>query len=507
MVISARVPAKEGFRVARRNAFSVLVPLFLLSLAAFGADDDAAKPGDAVRARTRSDAESFMPQKGLGGDETGSLSPSGFEVVDVPIGMKGYEKMTCHLSVPKDLPDGARCPLVYLVHGNGGIAKELAERFAAITTERDPVFCLAVQYQMVKEDGKGWPNGPWLGTLKMMLDGSRWILDHVVEEYPIDADRVFIGAFGWGARWTCDWLTKEWAERAGEFPFRGCFFYSAAGFFRKDDIPPIAYVCIVGDKATDVKALGGVNVFEHARRYANRVLAWGLPCHFHQIPDSEHEIGDRGLQITRDSINDLGGPGAVPYPEMNPAAKAFPPEPLPFEESKDPYLREARALLLKDRWKEARARVEALVADPSIGTKQKRGVRKLGADMLRFARKELGRLDKAVEKSVRDGKQLSPHRLRRIKALAEAYADNGWATKPGYAEKVAKLEAEYPPLVRERERTEIMRKAWKAEADPERRREAGHLYEDLVLRLKEDEGLSIWPRAAEYRLSWWLDLE
>jgi len=492
--------------VTRRNALSLLA-FPLLALAAFAADDDPPKPGGAVRARMRRDAERIMPQRGLGGDEAGELSPSGFDVIDVPIGMKGYEEMTCHLSVPEGLAPGARAPLLYLVHGNGGIAREFVERFAAITTERDPVFCLAVQYQMRKEDGKSWLNGPWLGTLEMMLEGSRWILDHVKEEYPIDADRVFIGAFGWGARWTCDWLTKEWSERPGEFPFRGCFFYSSAGFFRKDTIPPIAYVCTVGDKSTDVKSLGGVNIFEHAKRFANRVLSWGLPCHFHLIPGCEHEVDDRCLQIARDTINDLGGPGAVPYPEQDPMAKRFPPEPLPFEASSDPYVREVRALLLADRWKEGRDRVATLTADESIGTKRRRGIRKLGADMERFARKELGRLDKLVAKSVREERQLSPHRLRRIEALVEAYSDKGWATKPGYAEKVAKLQAEYPPLVRETERAAMMREAWAAEADPERRREGEHLYEDLVLRMKEDEGLSIWPRAAEYRLSWWIDLE
>ncbi|MHC4861143.1 MAG: hypothetical protein ACYTDY_13745, partial [Planctomycetota bacterium] len=79
-------------------------------------------------------------------------------------------------------------------------------------------------------------------------------------------------------------------------------------------------------------------------------------------------------------------------------------------------------------------------------------------------------------------------------------------TKPGYVEKIEKLHAEYPPLVREKERAEIMRKAWALEADPEKREEAERLYEDLVLRAKEDEGFSIWPGAASYRLSWWIAL-
>jgi hypothetical protein len=477
----------------------------LLVCAVLADSDEAKSPGEAVRERARRDAESFMPQRGLGGDGEGKLSPSGFEVVDVAIGMEGYEKMACHLSVPQGLLPGARCPLLYLVHGNGQVAKQMAEQFAAITTERDPVFCLTVQYQMLKEDGTGWPNGPWLGTLKMMEDGSRWILDHVLKTYPIDPERVFLGTLGWGARWSSDWLVKDWRERPGEFPFRACFFYSAAGFFRSDTVPPVPFVCTVGDQATEVKSLGGVNMLENTKRFANRLLSWGVPCHYHQFPELGHEVDGRSLQITRDTINGLGGPGAVAYGN-DPVSKRFQPEPIPFKLSSSDFVNEVRLMLLDDRWKEGRSRAAELISDKSLDTKQKRPIRKLASDMDRFARKELGRLDKLLEKAIRGGNQLSPYLLRRMRAVVEAYPEMGWATKPGYVEKIEKLHAEYPPLVREKERAEIMRKAWALEADPEKREEAERLYEDLVLRAKEDEGFSIWPGAASYRLSWWIAL-
>ena len=41
----------------------------------------------------------------------------------------------------------------------------------------------------------------------------------------------------------------------------------------------------------------------------------------------------------------------------------------------------------------------------------------------------------------------------------------------------------------------------------EPRDDAERLYEDLVLRAREDGGLSVWPEAAAYRLSWWVDLD
>ena len=61
--------------------------------------------------------------------------------------------------------------------------------------------------------------------------------------------------------------------------------------------------------------------------------------------------------------------------------------------------------------------------------------------------------------------------------------------------------------MREREREELMRKAWAMETDPEKRDDAERLYEDLLLRAREDGGTSVWPEAAAYRISWWTEVD
>lgn len=472
----------------------------LFFAAACASAQEPAEPANRIRERTKKDAEKLLPQPGLGGDEASKLEPDNATFTEVKIEVEGCEKMTGYVSLPEKIEAGRKVPLFFMFHGNGDVGQHRVRNHAKITTARDPAIVIGVQYQELQADGKGKMGLPTLATPENVIKGSRWLLDKVMKEHPVDPERVFVGGFSWGTAWASGWCAHEWETNPGGFPFRACFLYSSGGAASKTTIAPIVWVSFVGEEETAV--LGSINVVESVRHWSNALAAWGIPVLYHEIPKMGHAVNNRCLQITRDLVNDLGGPGSLPYP----SAGAPRPDPLPFAPSADPYVGEVTALCAEDRWPEAVARAIEIENDRKIPLKDKRAILAFKKEMEKFAQAELPRLDKLLAEAVKSDAMPNPFHPRRQKWLLEAYAKWPWAQKKSYAENLAKVEGDFPPILREKEREKQMREAMVLETEgKEKRPEAKALYEKLAARASEDGGKSPWPRAAVWRLRWWLD--
>ena len=460
-------------------------------------------PTARIKARAAADASRLLPQEGLGGDNTARVSPNKTTFTEIAIECEGCERMTGYMALPQGLEKGRKYALMFVFHGNGDVGRNRVRNVARITTARDPIITIGVQYQELEKNGKGKMGNRTLTGSDKIIEGSRWLLDKIMREQPVDPDRVFVGGFSWGTSWASGWCNREWKADAAKFPFRACFLYSSSGGGRKGTVPPIPVIATVGEKETAV--LGRINVVRSVSRYCNVLASWGVPCQFHEIPKMGHSVNGRCHQITRDTINDLGGPGRVPYPsikgEESPGADT-----LPFV-TEDPYVQELINLCRDDRWQAALDRLAELVADRSIKSRLKRAAKKFPKEMARFAKKELPRLETLLDDCLQREVMPNPFQMRRMKSLSQAYATETWVARRKYAEKLRRLETNFPPTIREAEREAMIREAVQLERKEGGRADAKKKYEELAARKEEDGGRSVWPRAAAYRLTWWQDLE
>lgn len=480
----------------------VLCTALLLALTVSVHAQDAQKPsekGEAVSARAKADAARLLPQRGLGGSETNDIKPNGTKFSECRIEAEGCEKMKGFLSVPEDLEPGKKYALLFVFHGNGDRGEARTRVLSQVTTRRDPVFVIGVQYQELTEDGKGKMGLPTLAKPDKIIEGCKWLLAKTIKDQPIDTSRVFVGGFSWGTAWTSGWCNKEWRENPDAFPFRAAFLYSSGGQGTKESMPPIPVISTVGEN--ELQAKGNYEVLPAVRHYSNVISAWGVPCQHHEIPGMGHDVNYRCLQITRDVINELGGPGAVPYASGPKAA----PEPLPFEASDDPYVKEVTALCADDKWAEALKRIDAIDTDRKVKAKDKKAVKAFEKTLVDFAKKEMPRLDKLIAQEIKEEKMPGEFVLRRQRGLIEAFGAESWAKDRGFAQTLARINDDFPPVAREREREKLMRDALALERENGKRAEAKAVYEKLAARKDEDRGASIWPKAAAYRLQWWLD--
>ena len=465
------------------------------------AEDPAPDPGARVRKRAAADAARLLPQRGLGGGETNPIVMGPAEFSEMKIEEPGCEKMTGYMSLPKTFDEPRKCALLFVFHGNGDRGKARVQVLSQITTDIDPVIVIGVQYQELLADGSGKLGLPTLANPDVIVKGCRWLLDKTMKEQAVDPQRVFVGGFSWGTAWSTGWAEEWWKEEPATFPFRAIFLYSSGGAGSKTTIPPIPTVCTVGELETE--AAGNFEVLPAVRHYANVIANWGLPVLYHEIPKMGHDVNFRCLQITRDLINDLGGPGSAAYTPVNGSAVPRP-EPLELARSDDKYVKELLALLADDRWPDAVARIAAIELDRKIPISDKRASLAFRTELQKLAQTELPRLDKLLLEAAKAEAVPSPFQVRRQKALVEAYAKWPWAQKRQYAETLAKFSDEYPPVARERVRENAMRDAWALEQSG-KHDEAKPMYEALAARAGEDGGKSEWPRAAKYRLTWWVD--
>lgn len=476
--------------------------LMTLMSAAIAAQEDAPDgdvPGRKIIDRAERDAVKLLPQTGLWGDDDARLTPHKTTFKTVAIEVEGCEKMEGYISLPENLDKDAKYALFFMFHGNGDRGDNRVKNLARITSERDPIITIGVQYQELTPEGKGEMGLPTLASSEKIIEGCRWLLGKVIEDHPVDTERVFVGGFSWGTTWASSWARAEWENAPDSFPFRAVFLYSSGGAVRRENCPPCPWVLFVGENETAV--LGRINVVRSVRQFGNTLKSWGVPTMYHEIPGMGHATNNRVKQITRDVINALGGPGVTDYGGDDP----FKAEPLPFKKSDDPYVREVVGLCESDDWAGALERVEEIAGDRDIPRKEKRAVRNFDRDIVKVARDVVRDVHGEIESAIDDGKMPNPALIARLRAICETFADETWISNRDYNDTLEFLDTDFPPVARERERAEMMRQAAELEAAEGKRAEARKLYEELAARKDEDDGRSIWPRAAEYRLMWWVD--
>lgn len=462
---------------------------------------DPPTPGAAVRERTRKDAGRLLPQRGLGGDESARLTPGKTTWVESAIEVEGCEKLTAYASIPEAIASTKRCALFFMFHGNGDVGKYRVQNHARITTDRDPVIVCGIQYQELTPEGKGQMGLPPLAAPDATIRGCRWWLDKLMKEHPVDPERVFVGGFSAGTGYASAWCNHAWREAPDQTLFRGCFLYGSGGAASKSTIAPVVWSSMCGEDETAV--LGRINIVEAVRHWSNALASWGIPVVYHEIPKMGHDVNARCLQITRDLVNELGGPGA----EHVAGPAGTPLDPPPFPPGTDPFVKEICALCAEDRWPEAVARILAIDQDRKIPRKDKQAVVQLSKDIEAYARTELARLEKLLAGSIQAGTFANPCVVRRAEALLAAFEKRSWPPKKSLGDKLTRLRAtDYPAAVRDVERERAMREAWALEAQgDEARAEARKRYEALAARAAEDGGASVWPQAARWRLRWWQD--
>jgi len=464
------------------------------------APDAAANPGQKFLDRFAKDRARFEPQIGLGGDDGGKVESTKNTLTECKIELEGCEKLTGYFSVPDGLDTSRKPALMFTFHGNGDPGKGRVINVSRISTARDPVITIGLQYQQLKEDGKGWFNGPTLAKGEQILDAARWLVDKAIKDHSVDPERVFVSGFSWGTSWAGQLVAREWQQNPQGFRYRALFLYSsAANLGSRKTMPPVPVIATVGEDETAV--LGSVNVVESVRQFCNIYRSYGACVQYHEIPKMGHQVNGRCHQITRDAINELGGPGAVAYD--NGAGPK--PTPLPFAASTDGYVNEVVGLCRDDRWKDAIDRVNAIEKDKSISRDAKKAVKDFDREIEKVAKLELTRIEKVLEDCLKNEVMPNPLEVRRIKAIADTFAAANWVKNRKFSETLARLDGDFPPLVREREREALMKSAWATEAEEGKRAEAKGLFEKLAARAQEDGGKSVWPAAAKYRLTWWID--
>lgn len=458
--------------------------------------------GQRIIERARRDCGLLFPQTGLGGDPEAKMPrPTDKEAdfLEFKVESEGNNGMVAFKYVLKNPQPGKKYPLMFTFHGNGELGSSNVRNLGPLLLGSDPCYVCGMQYQLLEADGKPKFNNPRNADMPTTSRAARWVLEKMLKDHPIDPDRVFAGGFSMGTSYSSAWALHEWQRNRDEFPLRGLFLFSSPGMVQRDAMPPIPVICTVGSDETAV--LGTINVVENVRQYCNLLFAWGLPCQYHEIPGMGHAVNARCICIARDVINLCGGPGLQWKP---PGSQAAMPEPLPFK-GDDAITRELISLCNADDWAGAQKRIEEIWSNKKLKTKERQPAKDFEKEMDKFARSEITRLEKEVDKALKAQEMPRANQAKRLRALVAAYDGASWLKGKDPLAGLRKTEsADFPPGMREAERAKMMSDALEYERTEGKRGEARKLYEALAKRKNEDKGASIWPKAAEFRLTWWI---
>jgi acetyl esterase/lipase len=451
-----------------------------------------------VLQRAKRDRMKLMPQTALGSDLKDKLPTFKNKSTKHDVEGEGCDKLIAYRVVPDDIPDDVKPALLFVWHGNGGSGKNTVEKFAQTHSKRDPVITIGFQYQLLQEDGKGKFNNPLAAKGKPLWDGARWFMELTAKEFNVDMERIFTAGFSMGTGYCCGWPTAWWNSEPETFPFRGVFTVGSPGYTReKSQCPPIAWINIVGEKETAVK--GTINVVANVRNWCNRLAMWDQIVQYHEIPGMGHTFNAQVLRLVRDSMNELGGPGRQLADGEKPDI-----EPLKFKDANED-IQLLIDLCNADDWKGALTKAAELAEDKELKAKIRNCIKKFPGAAEKVAKDEIKRIEKTLKTCLSKEKLPSERDLIRGRAIVDTWADEKWVARLKFHEQLTQLESDdFGPYKREKERKAEFEVAWNTEAN-DNRNDAKAMYEKLAKRSDEDEGQSIWPKAAAYRLTWWID--
>ncbi len=481
----------------------------LLSLTAAAQEEPAPpepelkQPGQAVIDRAKADAKLLLPQRGIGGSEKADLAGEPPEVKPYKVAFEGEnaDKLKAFVAAPTADKTQKRALVVAFQDNDDGTAKDLT-RITALSQSRDPLVVCALQFRVLRKVDENFSISEYAAPKEVRMAALSRMLESVMKDYGVDPERVFLLS-DYGSRDALEWAAELWKADADKFPFRAIL---ANGTLDGDleDMPPVPYV--VSIESDFVAQLKGDMAEFLPHKPLNTMLARGIPCQLHICKSKNFSESTRWQFILRDAIQTLGGPGPRTYPDqVITVGTVTETDKVPFEESNDPYVSAVVSLAKEEQWSAAFKKLKDTLADKAIKSKEKKPLQDFQKKWDTYIKNEMERLNKSIEASIKAGMWCNSLHRARLAAMFEAFKDEKWAAGKPYKANLEKLET-YPPAEREKARREKLNAAVKLELEG-KRAEAKTAFAELAKQSKEDGGFSESARAAEYRISWWADLE
>jgi hypothetical protein len=478
--------------------------LALLVAVNVGAQDEEAVPGAKILERTKADVLLLLPQAGSGGSDKIPLNRDEQKQTEIKIEVEGCEELRGYVSTPIGMDKAKKHAFVFAL-GGGLYAKEDLERAARLSSGRDPVILAGIQYYKEEKAGENATIITRLAGKDELFAACDWLMKKVLAEYPVDTTRVFVFGERSCNESVAEWAAELWATDADAFPFRACLYDGLFFEFDPDAAPPVAHVFSLMDwEVEDVKGMKGGPI-KGSATHANALMARGIPAEYHIFKaDWMTSRPDRMIHIHRAAINRLGGPGAeeMPPDESRYLGVKTDADKVPFAESTDPWINELVTLCHAELWKQARERGQGILDDKTIKAKDKKELKEFMTKTFdKYVKAELERLEKSLQTSIKNDFWPNTWHHERMKAMHEAFKEQDWYIKKPYSKTLETIKT-YGPATRDAARKVKMFDAVKLELEG-KRDEAKKAYQEIAKQKKEDGGVSLWPHAAEYRLSWW----
>lgn len=480
--------------------------LFALLTGAIAAQDEEAQPGAKILERTRADSALLLPQAGSGGSDKSRLNVSEQKQTEFKVEVEGCDKLKAFLSTPIGLDKSRKYALVIALNGSGYETADDLKSAARLSSGRDPLILASLQYSAERAINEDISVIEPLVEPEKLQEAFGWLLKKVMTDQPVDPQRVFL----FGGRGANDeavaWARQLWEDDPDAFPFRACLYDGPMWGFDAEAAPPVPTVFSVMD--WDVEGIDEKEKKRSPAAFANKLMARGVPAEYHIFKaDFMTAEPERLIQIHRAAINRLGGPGAEEYPpdESRYLGTKTAADDLPWSEHKDPWANEVIAYAKSEDWKLAWERGNNVLNDKNIKTKEKRELKDFMKEFEKYVKSELERLDASIQKSIKADFWPNTWHWQRLKAMQEAFGELDWYKKKNYAQTLETLKT-YGPAKRDQARKEKLFEAVKLELEG-KRDEAKKIYQEIAGQKKDDGGVSTWPYAAEYRLSWWMSVE
>lgn len=196
------------------------------------------------------------------------------------------------LFVPELRTTLKQAPMTVFFHGMGSIGSdnraqlELAGRFSRAAQSRHPCFVLAPQ---CPKDAR-WVKAEWSHEQHVFQAEPTWpmalaitLIDHILQIYPIDPTRLYVGGASMGGFATWDILARCPGKFAAAFPI--------CGGGDSSTVSRMASVCIWsfhGAQDASVPVSASRNMIEALR-------AAGVNPHYTEYPDIQHDAWNPAL--------------------------------------------------------------------------------------------------------------------------------------------------------------------------------------------------------------------
>lgn len=461
-----------------------------------------AEPGDKIKARTAKDVEALMPQLGCGGSDKVQLESVESIIKEIKIEAEGCEQCKGRVSSMIGMDKTRKAALLVIFAWGGLVDAEAMKELAKIAGGSDPMVICTMVYRAEEKVGDNSYRIVTLAEQAQIMAGYSWLLKKMETDFVIDPERRFLMGMGGGDDDALQYASMLWTEDADAFPFRAILLDGMVNSESLDDLPPVPYIVSADKDLIDMNVqFGNKRLPKH---FCTDVLNKGLPVQYHEYKAPMMGSPARMYMVHRDAIGIMGGPPAPEYPrERSLPGVVTDADKVPFKDNEDRYANQVIELARQEEWKKANEYMLRVIANKDIAAKDKKAIKAFQKEFDKYVKAEMERCNKSIEISIKA--EMWPHWLhhQRLKALYEAFKDEKWAASKTYGANIEKLKT-FGPAQRDQERKVKLLDAMKLELAG-KRAEAKKIYQEISKQKDADGGLSDWPYAAEYRLTWWVD--